>query len=607
MPDNKTKHQIKRASKEIEEPYIEVACRLFEDYMLRRDYSPKTAHDYTRDLHHREIEQFMLKNFGCRSVYWLTDDDDLLLLLENFRSRGINISMDGRVKNATMRYREFLNEGNHRDEMQTLALSIEREQDFKKYLMARGIKDHAIHNYVSILKSSRITDTMLKSFGCPTVFGLNNPQNVRQAMVVFSSTSVNNHNQFRSACNKYCDWIIDSEGGYEEDSERRMEEDAREIEIGQFEEMCDIAMHQNLMDAYNYHVLECMKSNGTRILNLNKAKGREYWEEYQKNAIAQMCSEEYKALADHFMEFFRVDDRFYSDKIVRAIVQYAPGEKGWKYWQLLARWKMAERVATIGYEFSLDSWYEKLDVQFNEREVREMSNIECDLSLYTTEERKKCAEKVKTQIFSAGKKEDPKNSSTTQKITKILVDLFGEEDMVTSSKERETTGTLKGMAMTDLFASSDYNALTDEIATLKKVLEKVAKERDEAKDEAMTLKSKLEEKEQESKNYVEVDHAELVGEAFCEIAQRYMSSKRRKSESQRKEVRLTLNDIMNELKLDAFVPKELRVCINTFDDEKTPEIPNIVKIGTIIMEQKNGTYIEKVMKGATGAINNNQK
>lgn len=604
MPDNNKPKQLKtRVTSDIEEPFVQQVSEQFEAYLLRRGYSPKTAHDYARDLHHKELEPFMLKTFGCRSAYWLTEDLQLILLLENFRHRGS--SMEGRVKNATMRYREFLSERNTREYIAMMASCIERELKFKAYLLVRGLtEEQAIHDS-QLLYDRRVIRVLGGNTCNKSLYEQTDLQRLEVSRIMISGTKVEKDENVRNAISRYIDWLNDMNGCFAKACEVKDADEHKNVEIGQFEEMCDIAMHQNFLDAYNYHVMECMKSNGTRILNLNHAKEREYWVRYQKNAIALMCSDEYKELADHFLEFFKEDDRFRTDKIVRTIEQYAPGEKGWKYWQMLARWKIAERITTIGYEMCKDEWIVDQCVPFNEREVREMSNIERGFTIYEPEERKKCSNKVKKLFIEAERNKKIWIDENNYVLQGDLIDAQARNVAIPVQKEQ--TGTLEHMAMKDIFANSDLNALKDEIASLKSALETVSKERDDAMDRAKDLKSKLDEKEQEEKSYVEVDHAVLVGEAFCEIAQRYMNSKKRKSESQRKEVRLTLNDIMNELKLDAFVPKDLRICINTFDDEKVPEVPKTVKIGTIIMEQKNGTYIEKVMKGATGAINNNQK
>lgn len=397
MPDNhKTIHQITRVSKDVEDPFVQQIGEQFEAYLNKRGYQPNTAHDYARTLHHKDIEPFMQKTFGCRSVYWLTDDSLLVVVLESFRFKG---SLEGRVKNATMRYREFLDEDNRRDKFETLALSIERELYFKKYLLARGVKDHAVLNYVSILKTSRIADTMLKSFGCPTVFGLNNPQSVKQAMVLFSSASVNNHNQFRSACNKYCDWIVDAEGGYEEDSENRMTENARN----------------------------------------------------------QVCS-----------------------------------------------------------------------------------------------------------------------------------------------LKREQTGSLQNMAMTDLFANSDYNALNDEILSLKQELRKVQNERDTAVEGLNKAQTKIDEYEKAILEKKIVNHEELVAEIFCEIAQRYMACNVRKRTDQRTLIKNSLHDIMSQLKMFDCIPHDLQKCINNFDDEVTPTIPQVIVQGDYVLQKHVDNQVDHVAKGGTG-------
>lgn len=599
MPDNsKAKHQRTRVTKDIEDIFVLQVCQQFEAYLLKREYNPKTAHNYARDLHHSEIEPFMLKTYGCRSVYWLTDDDDLLHLLTNYHSRGINVSMDGRVKNATMRYREFLSEDNHRYEMETLALSIERELEFRDYLDARGIRDSGIMTYVATLKAPKIADTMQKSFGCPTIFGLNNSESVKRAMALFSTASVNQHNIFRSACNKYCDWINDSEGGYEEDSDRRMQEAEKSIELMQFEEMCDIAMHQNIIDAYNYHTMECMKDTGRRYTSLNEGRDYDYWKNYLKETVAYLYSEPYKELSEHFLEFFRMDDRFYSDRVARAIMQYAPGVKGWTYWQTLARWKVAERVLKDGYgwaEYS-EEWY--AGQPFDLKAAMEISNIERDFGVYKPVERKKCADSLKAQIMAADKKTQNKNMSTTQKLSNFFTELLTEEDY--DEREKETTGTLEGMAMTDLFANSDYNAMRDEIKNLKAKLSKALKERDAALEKVAELTDINVKMESENEQFKSIPHDQIVGDVFSEIAQRYMESTKDKNETERGKVRASLNDIMAELKINEYVPSKIRGCINKFNNRDVPPVPHYDIKYEVVFDKHVDYEIGNVASGGTG-------
>lgn len=597
MPDNnKQKPHTKSSSKEIEEPYIKVVCVQFEDYLKQRGYQPATAHDYARTLHHRDIEGYMQKAFGCRSIYWLTDDSMLVLVLESFRNRS---SLEGRVKNATMRYREFLDDGNKRDEIQTLALSIERELKFKNYLMARGLSVEQAKHDSELLKDSRVSRVLCGNTCCKSLYDQTDIHQLEISRIHIAGTKVEKDEHVRDAIARYIDWVKDVNGDFAKACERKDAEEDRQVEIHQFEEMCDIAMHQNILDAYNYHVVECMKETGHRYLGLNHGREREYWEEYMKKAVAILYADQYKELSDHFMEFFNVEDRFSPARIVKALQEYAPGEKGWKYWQTLARWKMAERVQKTGYywEGFSEGWYAN-EAPFDQKEACEMSNIEHDFSIYTSEERKKCADKVKELLIEAER---------NQKIQIGLDDYITVGDIQDIQElnkwykqQPEQTGALQEAAMNNLFANSDYNAMKDEIDSLKNLLDAATKERDEANRKLEESEAKVAEFEKADSEKKIVEHDQMIADVFCEIMQRYMESTRCKSQKRREEVQKSLKDILFELKLDGMISRKMKKCINDFDNPEAPVVPQVIVQGDYVLQKHVDSQVNHVGEGGTG-------
>lgn len=366
MTDN-SKTNKERASKEVEEPFVLEVSQMFEAYLKGR-YTPKTAHDYARDLHHREIEEYMVKNYGCRSVYWLTDDEVLEGFLSTFRPRNMSVSMDGRVKNATMRYREFLCECDCREDIEQKKVCIQRELDFKRYLMARGLTEAQADHDSKLLYDKRVIRVLGGGNHCKkSLYETIDLHNLEVARVMIGGTKVEKDENVRFAISRYIDWIKDMNGEFAKACEVQEAEEHKQVELGQFEE------------------------------------------------------------------------------------------------------------------------------------------------------------------------------------------------------------------------------------------------RDEARNDVKLLESKLEQKQQEESSFVKVEHEQLIADAFSEIAQKYLERNKRKKPELRTKIKESLHDIMSQLKLFKRIDNELIECIDSFDDDSMPTIPQTIKIGTLIMEQKNGTYIEKVMKGATGAINNNQK
>lgn len=368
---------------------------------------------------------------------------------------------------------------------------------------------------------------------------------------------------------------------------------------GVFEEMCDIAMHQNIIDAYNYHVKECMKATGKRVLGLNQGRDYEYWEKYLKDTVAILYSEEYSELSDHFMEFFQVDDRFKAVQIVNAIKQYAPGAKGWVYWQTLARWKVAERVLATGYNWYdfTEEWYSNSE-PFDLRATLEISNIERDFTIYTTEERKACSDSVKALFKDA------------ERNKKILVDeenyvLQGElmDAQAANAKcpvHSKSSYSSKNKESAVPVSNSDNYALKEEIVSLMERLSKTVAERDEALKNLKKANEVVRAYEKNESQKEIVDHDQLIADVFSEIMQRYMESTKCKSQARREEIQKALKDILFELKLDGLISRKMKKCINDFDNPEPPVIPQIIVQGDYVLQKHVESQVNHVAEGGTG-------
>lgn len=197
-------------------------------------------------------------------------------------------------------------------------------------------------------------------------------------------------------------------------------------------------------------------------------------------------------------------------------------------------------------------------------------------------------------------------SSKVRNATMRYIEFLNETEVTDVVKKEEPvlteSGELESIAMNNLFANNDYHVMQDKIHHLESELAIVKSERDEANRMLDEAETKVEEYEKASA----VDHDVIVGKVFSEIAQRYMECNKYKDIAGRREVKRTLRDIMDELKMHSFIPKDLQRCISHFDDREPPVIPTI-NIGTIIMDQHNDNYVGNVENGGTGVSVNCKK
>lgn len=191
-----------------------------------------------------------------------------------------------------------------------------------------------------------------------------------------------------------------------------------------------------------------------------------------------------------------------------------------------------------------------------------------------------------------------KNQEFTTRLqlaTKLYIEFLAEDDNVKSE-----TGELEKIAMGDLFASSDYMALKETIKNLKSELSEARRERYEANMKLREAEAKVAEYEKSKSEEKIVDHEEVVVSVFCEIAQRYMESTKRKRTDQRTLVKNSLHDIMSQLKMFGRIPNDLQKCINNFDDETTPVIPHVIVQGDYVLQKHVDGQVNHVDDGGTG-------
>lgn len=196
-------------------------------------------------------------------------------------------------------------------------------------------------------------------------------------------------------------------------------------------------------------------------------------------------------------------------------------------------------------------------------------------------------------------------SSRVRNATKRYIEYLNKMSVERTVKEEEPivfteSGELENLAMNNLFANNDYRAMQDTIHRLQSELEITKSERDEANRKLHEAESKNKEYEKTVVEEMVVEHEELVANVFCEIAQRYMESCKRKKTDQRTLIKNSLHDIMSQLKMFGRIPNDLQKCINNFDDETTPDIPHVLVQGDYVLQKHVDSEVNHVDEGGTG-------
>lgn len=576
--------------------------REYEEYLLARGYNPSTCRSYARTLMHERIRAYMQGYYHCNTIYQLNNVAILRKLVEEVYVESRDFT--SRVRNATMRYIEFLQERQAQekfDEKEKLIKS--RIEIFKSYLRRRRIAENTVSRYCNILKSGNLKDEVRRRYSVSSFYELNSVEDIKSLIEQSGLNSIDQHHDMRACLRYYIDMVTELGGSLCSKDNRPLEElDAARIGMAQFEETIEIAMHANILDAYNYFVMEHLRETGIRKLVLNEAYPREYWEQYMKKAISFLLSDEFEGMGEKFMNFFNADGRINPQVLYRAFEEETSGAKCWEYWQTIARWKMAERIHEFYYEYVsvTEEWMP--EQAFDQNAAKQLSNIERDFSVYTPTEIRKCAERVKAIILEKDRFDGGCSQVPSQELqdTALGPRLKGKMLQERKKANYEATGELERMAQDNLFSMADYNNRKDTIAELQNKLKQTEDERDAACKEVAVLKGEVANMKEDQSEMEVVDHRNLVANIFEELALRYMNSSKRKSVSTRTKVQEHILAFVNALKIH--IDDDVLKCINSFDDENPPVVPQVNIHNEYVMEKNVTTEIGKVESGATGAI-----
>lgn len=138
----------------------------FRDFLHDIGLSDSVIENYTKNIF--QIDQaFMKKKAGCQSVYQITDRILLKAVIDALP--GKYPLWTSRFRHPLDRYMQFLQVVDERDivEKRSKAFCAFLE---KKLLINRSDAEH----YSNILRSPRIIDTMMKSFGVSSVYRIDN-------------------------------------------------------------------------------------------------------------------------------------------------------------------------------------------------------------------------------------------------------------------------------------------------------------------------------------------------------------------------------------------------------------------------------------------------
>ena len=171
----------------------------FRDFLHDIGLSDSVIEDYTKNIF--QIDQaFMKKKAGCQSVYQITDRILLKAVIDALPER--YPLWTSRFRLPLDRYMQFLQVVDERDivEKRSKAFCAFLE---KKLLINRSDAEH----YSNILRSPRIIDTMMKSFGVSSVYCIDNESVLKQVKTLFSGTGIDSHNRFCNVVGIYANWI----------------------------------------------------------------------------------------------------------------------------------------------------------------------------------------------------------------------------------------------------------------------------------------------------------------------------------------------------------------------------------------------------------------
>lgn len=278
---------------------------------------------------------------------------------------------------------------------------------FTEFLITeKDMRDKTALNYAKMLVEPKIAK-LLESEGLDTsLYEIRDEAVLKTFLEYLISSGTDPRGYLTSAVKKYIEWVKNkvSEQVYHEEVHSDVD-----IQEGLFQETCQLAMYVNFQDAYNYYVLLYAKTNGTRNNRLNWGFDHSYWKDTASRLIRELTSEKYEAI--DFIGLFDNEDHIRAHELVRILAEKVPGKDGWKYWQLIARWRIAEKLLNVYFEYSAlaDMWTASNEV-FTLREAESL--VMTDRPAYSREELNQRVETVKKLIMGVEARELPQVEKT---------------------------------------------------------------------------------------------------------------------------------------------------------------------------------------------------
>lgn len=498
----------------------------------------------------------------------------------------------------------------------------ERKPLFAEFMLKMGLSGTTVRDYANQLDHERLQPYLAKLVPHHSFYAFNRDVEVLELLTQLKDYP--NYDRLRNALSKYMAFQLHALPQLPPKPQPQQEEKNEVRDKGvAFAEMVEVAMHATIIETYNELVMDALRENGKMNPNLNFCRTKDYWNAEMKSAIDYLLSPDNETLNQHFMEFFREPHCIDGLRLMHTIMwNNAGGENGWRFWKTLVRWKMMERIHEFFYQW--DDFYKEWvpSGSFDEKEALELSYIERDFSVYTKAEIKACYERARvivlesTEEISMSQEVTPLNIKTRldARLKQKMIKIRNEVETSNAINEYESDGAsqvdtheLDRVAMGNLFTNCELNNLKDTIKSLEAELKSVQKERDEANKKLTKAEAKIADYEKVESERKPIEHNQLVGDIFSEIAQRYMECTKNKDVAGRKEVKRNLRDIMDELKLHSHISRDIQRCISHFDDKEPPVIPQII-VQEVVLEKHVDYQVNGVEAGATGiSVNHKPK
>ena len=281
----------------------------FRDFLHDIGLSDSVIEDYTKNI--SQIDQFLLKKkAGCQSVYQITDRILLKTVIEALPER--YPLWTSRYRLPLERYMQFLQVVDEREIVE------KRAEAFRKYLVDNLISRSDAEHYSTLLRSPRIIDTMIKSFGVSSVYCIDNENVLDKVSMVLCGTD--SRSRFYDVVMLYKKWLVSPRNVFRQKENNQPEFDIPDLQKTIKEKDSTIARLEALLAEKDATISNLKEQIGTKS---EKPEQRDELREFLTlDAIMRYCNEdctdasEVKSILDMLIELYQgvTDKRWTSAK-----------------------------------------------------------------------------------------------------------------------------------------------------------------------------------------------------------------------------------------------------------------------------------------------------